>query len=134
MSLRVLEQNRLIAEFMGGIYTEGSLYNGFIFDHDPSYKIVEDYNEDKHLVFEGNLSYNNDWYWLMPVVLHIESLGYFSRIDNIHLGSKQQRCAFHETDAEVTLICDFFAESKIEAVYNCVIAFIKWYNLNKKGG
>jgi len=101
-----MEDNELIAEFMGGKY-----------DKDTSFPIHPD---DIWLPFHGivrkeYLNYNKSWDWLMPVVEKIvPPVGW--PIDGI----KYQ-----------TNVMNQLQYAKIEATYKAVVEFIKWYNQQK---
>lgn len=110
--MKELSDNELIAIFMG--------------------MIVEKYDapflEDKILYRHGKmnwqvwsvhqLSYHKSWEWLMPVVEKIESIQYKVAIENSECQiSGYEYCR------------DFYSEgSKLHAVYNSVVEFIKWHN------
>ena len=102
----VTENNKLIAEFMGY----------------PKHKI--DF-VGKRLNFENSKhnTYHKDWNWLIEVVEKIESLGY--RIEIV-----KHICRIYLSNKETIV----FSENtpKIEAVYNAVVEFIKWYNYKNK--
>jgi len=131
-----IENNKLIAEFMGGLYNVHSNTYGI---GKAQYK---DYGDLKNVVSaqkhysQDELLYNSDWNWLMPVVekiettnvkdeqvyLHteydnrVEFLGWYSQID---LGIKDLK----DLDTRY--------KTKIESCFNAVVWFIKWYNKNK---
>ena len=67
---------------------------------------------------------NNSWNWLMEVVEKIESIADYIVVDICgHV-------------CKIGGLTDQFiigtGDSKMEAVYNCCVSFVKWYNLNKK--
>ena len=111
----IIENNKLIAEFLSiKIHPcetienfkflpieERGLYNGYFIDE---------------------LKYHEDWNWLMEVVEKIESLGY--RIEIV-----KHICRIYLSNKETIIISE--NTPKIEAVYNAVVEFIKWYNENK---
>jgi hypothetical protein len=97
------ENNKLLAEFMGEIDLKRH-NNTFI----TSYK------------------YDTDWNWLMKVVEKIESLGYCLVIGG---RTTKNYCEIRgEVDDFTTKYSDSYGETKIEAVYNACIDFVKWYN------
>lgn len=68
--------------------------------------------------------YHSDWNWLMQVVEKIESLNFVVDIQNIPgLG---QYCRIFSAGADVVTVRNY--ETKIKAVYNACVEFIKWYN------
>ena len=118
----VTENNKLIAEFMGC----------------PKHKI--DF-VGKRLNFENSKhnTYHKDWNWLMEVVEKIETISVFGKLpeffimyDNreefkgwywlIEVPKKFSKECYNDKNREKT---------KIEAVYNACVEFIKWYNENK---
>ncbi len=120
-----LEGNKIIAEFMGLKYEKKKYWDG-------------NKNWYKH-VWNGfelsELEYNSSWDWLMPVIEKIESL-YGG--DAISVRIQYHICEV-EMNTQYALANDFHlpeiwerAESKIEATWLTVIAFINWYNQNKK--
>lgn len=79
---------------------------------------------------EGNIKedvnsfkFHSSWDWLMPVVEKIESVGVTVEIEG-------HNCMISDiTDSEYHQYVAH--DSKINAVYVSVVAFIKWYNDNK---
>ena len=107
--METIEKNKLIAEFMGY----------------PKHKI--DF-VGKRLNFENSKhnTYHKDWNWLIEVVEKIESLGY--RID-ISKWENSQYCGIYLNGKKIS---GNETNTKIEAVYNAVVEFIKWYNNKNK--
>ena len=119
-NLNVIEGNKLIAEFMGGKY-----------DKDTTFKIQSD---EIWLPIHGIVNcatiesgkgriiqYHTSWDWLMPVVEKIENFNDGCTLCII----EDERCHINtQTNFEV----DSVGYTKIEAVYNAIIEFIKWYN------
>ena len=101
-----MENNKLIAEFMGVKSYEASGYTNFV------------YSEDNDRT-EVDLSYHDSWDWLMPVVEKIESLGY-------ELIITESRCKInHNTDHSIEEVLHLeLIGSKIEATYQAVVEFI----------
>jgi len=124
------ENNKLIAEFMGlTIITDSISY------FDTNYKALK--------------NYHSDWNWLMEVVEKIENiivkgkqwtvLEDESDVDwnfEVNIESKQcviNRCTYDGDEEDFLKLYDcrnYETITKIEAVYNAVVAFIKWYNEN----
>lgn len=114
--MKTIENNRLIAEFMGFEMTHKINYI-------PS-KYPDCIKNHEHLKVdnEDNLPFHSDWNWLMLVVEKIESIGHKVVITN------------HICRIEILLMDDIVVSEdmpKIKAVYNACILFIKWYNKNK---
>jgi len=108
-------QNELIAEFI--CMTKGkpneSRWKDNWFDNDG----IINGQRNEHLYFDTS------WNWLMPVVEKIENLGFeFFIVEN------RVKIA-HNSDNSIKVIIDFtFNGSKIDAVYQGVTEFIKYYN------
>ena len=105
--------NALIAEFMG------------MKPHDP--KELDGFwtNTIKAHKFDNvmNLQFNSDWNWLMEVVEKIESIGFTFE-------TKKNWARITRKGENIILRWEE-DKTKIEAVYNACIEFIKWYNENK---
>jgi hypothetical protein len=127
----ILENNKLIAEFMGykinedlnfSIPTTEPFWNGSNIGewgyHDK---------KDNYSIGEWNLCYNKSWDWLMPVVEKIENTHHYQ--DFIIGGSRVEIKSFSAFDDCFEKLID--EESKMEAVYVAIVEFIKWYNENK---
>lgn len=114
-----LENNKLIAEFMGYNAYEYRGHTMFIFD------------EDNHRT-ELDLHYHTSWDWLMPVVEKIEEIA----LEEVKGVYKIHRfCAnFNFTQAEITdmstgMIVGYGDDGrKLDSTYIAVVEFIKWYN------
>ena len=122
--MKTIENNKLIAEFLSvKIHPcetiekfkflpieERGLYNGYFIDE---------------------LKYHEDWNWLMQLVEKIESLGY--NIDTMKVDiTKYQSSQFCGIYIDGKRIYTNYCETKIEAVYNACVEFIKWYNEQNK--
>lgn len=128
-----LENNKLIAEFMGidnQILSTGDIHS---WSDAPFFYITEN-SKDK--VMKGIVKYSKyhtSWDWLMPVVEKIESTprGKYSPNNKPAVSISSISCSiiYHGNAKEV--IADIIRPSKIEAVYEAVVEFIKWYNENK---
>jgi len=117
----ILEGNKLIAEFMGGKYYK-----------DVTFKIQSDeiwlpiHGIVKCATIESGkgriIQYHTSWDWLMPVVEKIEKLG-------VKLEIVGHICRITYNSSYSYVISENIP--KIEAVYNAIIEFIKWYNENQ---
>jgi hypothetical protein len=116
-----MENNKLIADFMGLRYAEDSVY----IDTLKEMKANGVYFEQGYMASE--LKYDTDWDWLMAVVEKIESLGNEFFI-------VESRCIIaHNTDKSIETIIYFEnMGKKIDACYDSVVQFIKWYNEQTK--
>jgi len=116
MNNDIIENNKLIAEFMGIEFNSfGDKCNHPLIS--AAWPPVE------------CLQYNKSWIWLMPVVEKIESLDF---VVQMHLGScfiKRQEQFIAE---QAKYISKYQGKSKIEAVYKSIIEFIKWFNDNHR--
>ena len=108
--MNTTENNKIIAEFMGLSYCEKYQFEGWYKNHEHNERVYE-------------LLYDTDWNWLMEVVEKIESLDYWVEI----LGGYYNQCNIGKQNNIKNLI-ERDSETKIEAVYNACIEFIKWYN------
>ena len=134
--MKTLENNKLIAEFLGYI-DNGCSEDVFLIHPITNYDVEI-----------SSLKYHEDWNWLMEVVEKIESL---------NLGNTTIKTVFSEEDLYINsnvsflimykeCYVNFFGEmkvyenwisvtecnSKIEAVYTACVEFIKWYNNQNK--
>ena len=109
--MKTLENNKLIAEFLGYI-DNGCSEDGFLIHPITNYDVEI-----------SSLKYHKDWNWLMEVVEKIESLGY--RIEIV-----KHICRIYLSNKETIIISENIP--KVEAVYNACVEFIKWYNNQNK--
>jgi hypothetical protein len=126
--MKTIEQNnRMIAEFMGGKFHGQSL--------------VEINKNEVWLPIHGicrldlngkKLNYHSSWDWLMPVVEKIENLEYINREGRFNLGSVnfEENYTAYVIDNGVGLIQEE-GETKLHATYQAVVQFIEWYNEQK---
>ena len=123
-----IENNKLIAEFMGAKPNKGGEYEmyGII-------QNIEDGENEQHFFFSSEMKFHTDWNWLMEVVEKIENfrMKQFENSMEYSVMIEQQRCIItSETKGEIY----YFAGNiggKIAVVYDATISFIKWYNENK---
>ena len=101
--------NKIIAEFMGAKLTKDLNIMYPVYEGDSSYV--------------KNLKYHSDWNWLMEVVEKIESIGFTFE-------TKKNWARITRKGENIILRWEE-DKTKIEAVYNACIEFIKWYNENK---
>lgn len=98
-----MENNKLIAEFMGNIPIFENEYQ-MVTHNNMCYGIDE-------------LKYDTDWNWLMPVVEKIESLGIVVEI-------RENVCYIETSLGNYSELED----TKLQATYKAVVKFINWYN------
>ena len=110
------ETNRLLAEFLNAKYSkEEDLY------YFPSIFC----KSGRNYFYSFDLLFHSDWNWLMQVVEKIEDLGYSLEINKQEENDYQ--CNIVKSN---NIIHSHYNISKIEAVYNACIEFVKWYNEN----
>lgn len=106
--MTTIENNRLIAEFMG-MYKENEKSPIFVLPlgNDEYYIDLED---------GDTFRFNSSWDWIMPVVVEC-----FNRYDTI-----ENNLSNHQF-----FLNDALLETNIASLYDVVVGFIKWYNKNK---
>lgn len=124
--MNTTENNKLIAEFMGvfdKILSTGNIHS---WSDAPFYYTTEDTKEKVIQNITKYSKYHKDWNWLMEVVEKIEILGYVFKVNGNTV------TFFIKGNYNRTIWNDAFTGStKIQAVYNACVEFIKWYNENK---
>lgn len=103
-----IENNKIIAEFMGLYYCEKYQFEGWYKNHEGNERVYE-------------FKYDTDWNWLMEVVEKIESLG-----NDFDINKREQSTNVFVRGVKYSKIIS--DKSKIQAVYNACVEFIKWYN------
>ncbi len=120
--MTTIENNKLLAEFMG---LENEIFNTTLF-----------YYTLDGCLDENSLKFHSDWNWLMEVVEKIYSLGGKNKpyygitftmhndtfqfgLDNMTEKGLNKHISSHKNNL-----------TRIQAVYNACIEFIKWYNEN----
>ena len=121
----IVDGNRLIAEFMGKKLQKGNFWSKML-GYADEFIIIN--GEPKWSL--SDIPYNSSYDWLMPVVEKIEKLGIST---NIHYFAGIKKHSYGMTTITYDSICSEYdltnySDSKIEAIYNSVIKFIKWYN------
>jgi hypothetical protein len=113
-----IENNKLIAEFYG---------------LDEHFFISENVGQELREFNDDELRFDTSWDWLMPVVEKIEETEVNG--DYAMIIIQQGMCEIEmyeymkeQKDGE-ELRVHTFQGSKIEATYQAVVSFIKWYNL-----
>jgi hypothetical protein len=113
------KNNRLITEFMG-LKSPYEL---------PQFGTLKINGEFKTEFNEDQLKYHKDWNWLMEVV---------DKIDSIELKNNTFAVDIFQTGCQIFQYGEYNNEfittegkTRIEATYDAVVRFIKWYNKQK---
>ena len=117
------ENNKLIAEFMG-LELEETLLGVYVYARKEQSHIK--INDIKTEFYEpSELLYHTSWDWLMPVVKEIDDLGY-EEYSDVELSNREEGLGL------LHIIQDALKDVSIRGVYDAVMDFIKWYNLNNE--
>jgi hypothetical protein len=107
-----MEENKLIAEFMGYHYVAET-------------KMAHDYFIVKGIYIRPDgIKFDSDWNWLMDVVDKIEGLNFSVEMNRQEEGDYQ--CLIVKKE----IIVQTFSSNKMQSIYQSVIKFIKWYEQN----
>jgi hypothetical protein len=101
-----LENNKLIAEFMGAKFVREGNY---LFCDNLGLRTSPSMKE---------LKYHKSWDWLMSVI---------KKIWNIAFEDDELTLAFEE-EFQIDYTMDEFINNDIESIYQRVVDYIKWYN------
>ena len=113
----IVENNKLIAEFMGvfdKILSTGNIHS---WSDAPFYYTTEDTKEKVIKNICKYSKYDSDWNWLMEVVEKC-------LVGEAEYNEDEAKEAIHE-------IYESLCNINISSVYNACVKFIKWYNENK---
>ena len=114
----IIENNKLIAEFMGFTVNFGFNKDGVLF-------------HGEHINL-GKLKYHDRWDWLMEVVEKIESLPTMKDNGNFFFEIHQDSVTVFNSTRMDIIIEVIGQESRINNTYQAVIEFIQWYNKQNK--
>lgn len=124
MTKEVIENNKLIAKFMGWKIWEHN--NGLDLCVIPEFFVPEDIMHNIYdVISPEEMRFKSSWDWIFPVLKKIKSCGCIVEISfcfNIEcriciIGDKQEKAI------------NIYSElNGIEGVYDCIIQFIKYYN------
>ena len=129
----IIENNKIIAEFLDWEFDD--LSETF---ETPFLKLVEPqaFGDEQFSckLQDFELEFHSDWNWLMSVVEKIENQ-YRSKFSKntfpcVSISSICCKISFYGNYEEV--IANIVRPTKIEAVYDSCIEFIKWYNEQNK--
>lgn len=122
------ETNRLLAKFLGR--------NGKVNKNLYSWDGIDLLLTGGWVEVKG-MKFHSDWNWLMQVVEKIESLGVNfwvvkNKVNLTIVGELAQKLNnLYNTEFEGYDFEYYKGNTKIEAVYNACVEFVKWYNENK---
>lgn len=113
MTLSIKDGNKLIAQFMGG------------YKYPDTEQTIDIWATEHGGLHVLNMQYHADWHWLMPVVEKIESCD-----GDIHIegGNIFLHFPFQANKKMERFDYEKAKETKINSVWQAVIAFIQWYN------
>lgn len=116
-----IEQNKLIAEFMGAkMRKNGYFYDGITF------------STGWNTCRPENMKYHDSWDWLMPVVDKIEALRdeeNHQPLVDVHI---VQDSATIEGLSSDGVFFTGAGKTKIASTFDVIVQFIQWYNENKQ--
>ncbi len=124
--MRTIDNNKLIAEFMG--YPKKQINKGVARLEENKYVWGQTYyyiNGDWHA--EDYLLFHLDWNWLMQVVDKIESFEDNNRCAKYNINIEQSFVEIIDKNTDDTIV-ETDADTKTQATYKAVIEFIKYYN------
>ena len=114
-----MNDNKLIADFMGLEFSKGEYYR-------PLYNSGD-------WIPENELEYHESWDWLMPVVRKIDNTITLSSKDESYLYcfdmvSENHVTIFDSLTSTTIVKVPFDKAYEREPVYKAVVKFIEWYN------
>ena len=89
---------------------------------------------DNEVIKDNDLKYHSSWDWLMPVVEKIASLDWvWINIIPCALGkfSKESNCYIETGVSSITFSVSKTNMNLLQAIYEAVVEFIKFYNTQK---
>jgi len=122
--METLEKNKRIAEFMGWILNqETSRYNPY---RQLGLTLWSPFTGNDRAHHSSQLAFHFSWEWVMLVVEKIE------KIKGVHvIITTSTLCEIFHFGK---LVVKSGGDSKIESVYNAVVAFIEWYTPHQAEG
>ena len=109
-----MEDNKLIAEFMGMTYG----------DPNDDSVMIQKTPQGNEVVPIESMEYYTSWHWLMPVVEKIESLGYAFEKNYQRVDKDWQSLIVKGND----ILYQEFNDDGLKSSYYVVVEFIKQYN------
>lgn len=137
----IIEENKLIAEFMGYQvlrkkfqYKNWNSSDEFYFETDEGDIVCDKNGREVNLYADADplfeleeLPFNSSWDWLMSVVEKIEKEYWVTTTTRRGISA----VSIHQPERAYEEIARFDSEDKLEATWRVVVEFIKWYNKNK---
>jgi hypothetical protein len=109
--------NKLIAEFLGFQQTNIGWYDS----EEVLLRTERDNTFDE-------LKFDTDWNWLMEAVEKIENLQYKNNNDVFKIVIDYGSCIIYNMINDLDIVVSVNGRAKLEATYNAVVEFVKWYN------
>ena len=133
----IIEGNKLIAEFMYPHRDKRRKDYPFPFpvieivpaEDIIGYGKVSEGEIKHHSGIPNMMKYHSSWDWLMPVVEKIENMGFWFNIKKNHVTIAWDNKGNHDSNMIHSEFGDF---TKIERVWSCIVAFIKYHNERNK--
>ena len=126
----IIENNKLIAEFLNWEFDD--LSETF---ETPFLKLVEPHafgdEQFSCKLQDFELEFHSDWNWLMSVVEKIENLQDENNCAIYNVQIEQSFTEIIDNHTSETIV-EVDSNSKIQAVYQACVEFIKWYNEQNK--
>mgnify|MGYP003512033432 FL=1 len=125
----IIEDNKLIAEFM-------EVKNVREYELNSKHKCLVISDDDGFIDYvEGInfLSYNDNWNRIMPVVEKIKKLEFEFNTFSDYTKTEKYRNEVRISELSVDKYCRILIRNTdmLDAIFNAVVEFIKWYNENK---
>lgn len=124
-----MKENKLIAEFMYNgvppLWTSPSYLDGKFWVSEKFQGIENPDGND--LLTTSEMKFHSDWNWLMKVVDKIENLQYKNNNYVFKVVIDYSSCYVYDMVND-EIITELSRGSKIEAVYDTCVNFIKWHN------
>ena len=125
-----IENNKIIAEFLNWEFDD--LSETF---ETPFLKLVDPHafgdEQFSCKLQDFELEFHSDWNWLMKVVEKIENLQDENNCAIYNVQIEQSFTEIIDNHTSETIV-EVDSNSKIEAVYQSCVEFIKWYNEQNK--
>jgi hypothetical protein len=140
-----MEDNRLIAEFMGVGPVKGS--DGYFSYGDGVFFTVREKTYEKAMeAVVGYVKYRTSWDWLMPVVVKmcelkhhedrngelVEFQASWSGYPHVTIREKSSNAIYNSYTHYNQFGISHWDVPLHDQIYSGVVEFIKWYNKNKK--